>query len=232
MGRPPGFDRTKVMQAVERRFRRTGYAGTSVDDIAKATELGRGSLYAAFGDKNSLYLQTLSAYCERNEATWAAVLQGPDATALERLRTYLIRSAHFVHDDPDGLGCMVTGFVVDGVDHDPQARERVGQALGKIEDLLTECVRAAQRRGDLDPEAAATEVGQLLMAVNRGMEVLARAGFDAVNLERVADQAFRGLPLAARARSAQERAAEVERLPADTDEIGRHPVQICGGAAD
>ncbi|MEU5031550.1 TetR/AcrR family transcriptional regulator [Streptomyces milbemycinicus] len=190
-----------VMQAIERQFRRTGYAGTSVDDIAKAGGLGRGSLYAAFGGKSELYLQTLSAYCERNEAEWAAALEGPDEAALGRLHAYVVKSARFVHDDPDRLGCMVTGFVVEGVDHDPQADEHVRQALGRIEGSLTECVQAAQRHGDLDPEADAPQVSQLLMAANRGMEVLARAGLDTVALERVADEAFEGLPLTARARS-------------------------------
>ncbi|GGN35130.1 TetR family transcriptional regulator [Streptomyces fuscichromogenes] len=189
------------MRAVERKFRRTGYAGTSVDDIAKAGGLGRGSLYAAFGDKNTLYLETLSAYCDRNEAGWAAVLDGPDDTALERLRAYLVKSARFVHEDPDGLGCMVTGFVVEGVDHDPRAEARVRQALASIGRSLTECVRAAQRHGDLDPEADAAEVAHLLMAVNRGMEVMARAGLDTAALDRVCDHAFQGLPLTARARS-------------------------------
>ncbi|MDT0541381.1 MULTISPECIES: TetR/AcrR family transcriptional regulator [Streptomyces] len=203
MGRPPGFDKDKVVQAVERQFRRAGYAGTSVDDIAKAGGLGRGSLYAAFGDKSKLYLRTLEAYCDRSEAGWAAVLEGPDDTALERLHTYLMASARFVHDDPDQLGCMVTGFVVEGADHDPRAGARVRQALMRIESSLTECVQAAQRHGDLDPEADAPGVSQLLMAINRGMEVLAKAGFDAVALERVADQAFGGLPLTARARSRQ-----------------------------
>ncbi|MGW1624434.1 TetR/AcrR family transcriptional regulator [Streptomyces sp. NPDC002172] len=201
MGRPPGFDRDKVVQAVERQFRRTGYAGTSVDDIAKAGGLGRGSLYAAFGDKSKLYLQTLQAYCDRTEAAWAAVLEGPDDTALERLHAYLVQSARFVHEDPDGLGCMVTGFVVEGTGHDPQADARVKRALGRIEDALTGCVRAAQRQGDLDPEADVPGVGRLLMAVNRGMEVLARAGSDTATLEHVADQAFAGLPLTAQGRS-------------------------------
>jgi hypothetical protein len=108
-----------------------------------------------------------------------------------------------VHDIPDRLGCMVTGFVVEGVDHDPQASAHVRQALGRIEGSLTECVQAAQRHGDLDPKADASAISQLLMANNRGMEVLARAGFDTVALERVADQAFTGLPLTARARSRQ-----------------------------
>ncbi|MFE1884227.1 TetR/AcrR family transcriptional regulator [Streptomyces diastatochromogenes] len=203
MGRPPGFDKDKVVQAFERQFRRTGYAGTSVDDIAKAGGLGRGSLYAAFGDKSKLYLRTLEAYCDRNETAWAAVLEGPDDTALARLHAYLVKSARFVHDDPDRLGCMVTGFVVEGADHDPQAAARVRQALMRIESSLTECVQAAQRHGDLDPEAEASGISQLLMATNRGMEVLARAGFDAAALERLADQAFEGLPLTARARPQQ-----------------------------
>ncbi|MFG2368183.1 TetR/AcrR family transcriptional regulator [Streptomyces mirabilis] len=203
MGRPPGFDKDEVVHAVERQFRRTGYAGTSVDDIAKAGGLGRGSLYAAFGDKSKLYLRTLEAYCDRTETAWAAVLEGPDDTALERLHAYLVKSARCVHDDPDRLGCMVTGFAVEGVDHDPQAGARVRQALGTIEGSLTGCVQAAQRHGDLDPEADARGISHLLMAVNRGMEVLARAGFDVVALERVAAQAFEGLPLTTRARSQQ-----------------------------
>ncbi|MFF4117089.1 TetR family transcriptional regulator C-terminal domain-containing protein [Streptomyces sp. NPDC001714] len=108
-----------------------------------------------------------------------------------------------MHDDPDGLGCMVTGFVVEGSDHDPQAAARVKQALGRIESSLTECVQAAQRHGDLDAGADAHEISQLLMAINRGMEVLARGGLDTAALERVADQAFTGLPLTARGRRQQ-----------------------------
>ncbi|MFF7191301.1 hypothetical protein ACFZAR_40340 [Streptomyces sp. NPDC008222] len=64
-----------------------------------------------------------------------------------------------------------------------------------------------QRHGDLDPEADTREISHLLMAVNRGMEVLARAGFDVVALERVADQAFEGLPLTAQARSRSRQAS-------------------------
>ncbi|MFJ9346428.1 TetR/AcrR family transcriptional regulator [Streptomyces sp. NPDC101237] len=195
MGRPPGFDRNKVIQLVARQFRRTGYAGTSMDEIAKVSGLGRGSLYAAFGDKGKLYSQSLADYCARNEAEWAAVLDGPDATALERLHAYLMRSARIVHEDPERLGCLVTGFVVEGVDDNTAADARVRQALSAIERSLSDCVVAAQRHGDLDPAADAAEISRLLMAVNRGMEVMARAGFEPDALERVAAHAYAGLPL-------------------------------------
>ena len=82
-----------VLRAVEEQFRATGYAGTSLDDVAAATGLGRGSIYAAFGDKHELFMRSLSEYCERNEASVAAALDGPDDTALERLHAFLLAQA-------------------------------------------------------------------------------------------------------------------------------------------
>ncbi len=82
-----------VLQAIEEQFRATGYAGTSLDDVAAATGLGRGSIYAAFGDKHELFMRSLSEFCERTEARVAAALDGPDDTALERLHTFLLASA-------------------------------------------------------------------------------------------------------------------------------------------
>jgi AcrR family transcriptional regulator len=53
--RPRGFDETTVLRRARDRFWSTGFAGASVDQIAAATGLGKGSLYGAFGDKRQLY---------------------------------------------------------------------------------------------------------------------------------------------------------------------------------
>ena len=45
-------------------FWKTGYAGTSLDDIAAATGMNRPSLRAAFGDKHAIYLKALNEYWE------------------------------------------------------------------------------------------------------------------------------------------------------------------------
>src|SRR5712692_10706534 len=85
MGRPRSFDMATVLQAIEEQFRMTGYAGTSLDDVAAATGLGRGSIYAAFGGKHELFMRSLEEFCQRAEAHVAAVLDGPDETAVSRL---------------------------------------------------------------------------------------------------------------------------------------------------
>jgi len=39
-----------------------GYHATALPDLLRATRLSRGSLYAAFGDKHSLFLLALDRY--------------------------------------------------------------------------------------------------------------------------------------------------------------------------
>src|SRR6201997_608555 len=61
-GRPRSFD---VEGAVERAmgvFWSRGYHATALPDLLRATKLSRGSLYAAFGDKHSLFLRALDRY--------------------------------------------------------------------------------------------------------------------------------------------------------------------------
>ena len=43
-------------------FWKKGFQGTSLDDITAATGLAKPSLYAAFGDKNALFLKVLDRY--------------------------------------------------------------------------------------------------------------------------------------------------------------------------
>ena len=54
MARPRGFDEKQVLNAVRDQFWNAGYAATSLEDLMRVSGLGKGSLYAAFGDKRRL----------------------------------------------------------------------------------------------------------------------------------------------------------------------------------
>jgi AcrR family transcriptional regulator len=73
------------------RCRVTGFAGTSIDEVAAATGLGKGSLYGAFGDKRQLYLRVFDRYCTEVPEATVRSLTGPDDGAYARLRQ---RPAH------------------------------------------------------------------------------------------------------------------------------------------
>src|SRR4030081_2583204 len=86
MARPRGFDERQVLQAARDEFWSCGYAGTSIDDVAASTGLGKGSLYGAFGDKHALFLRVFDDYCAEMVTTVRTALDGPDSGAYSRLR--------------------------------------------------------------------------------------------------------------------------------------------------
>jgi len=194
MGRPPGFDRREVLAAVEREFRKNGYDGTSLDDISAATGLGRGSLYAAFGDKHALFLAALGDYCDQDEASSSAALAGPDETAMQRLRAYLIDAVDRQLNDPERLACMASRFTVELAGRDWDATARLRQAFDAQRAALTGCLRAAQRNGDLDPAADPVTLATLLAVDFRGIGSLIGIGLDRAELVTVVDAALAGLP--------------------------------------
>lgn len=196
MGRPRSFDTPTALRAIEDQFRLTGYAGTSLDDVAAATGLGRGSIYAAFGDKHDLFMRSLDEFCQRNEAYVAAVLDGPDETAVARLHAFLLGAAQ-VGDGGTAPKCMATKFAIELDKQDPEARERVARSFSVLRRRLRDCILAAQRHGDLDPSADADVLAGLVWTATRGLDVMASAGETTAELEPIAEATFRSLPLTA-----------------------------------
>ena len=69
-GRPRAYDPTTALTGARDAFWRHGYSATSLDVLSDATDMNRPSMYAAFGDKRSLYLQTLDGYIA-DASAWA-----------------------------------------------------------------------------------------------------------------------------------------------------------------
>src|SRR6266851_6361591 len=62
MARPREFDRDGAVERAMSVFWRKGYAATSTDDLLRAMNIGRQSMYDTFGDKHRLYLEALEKY--------------------------------------------------------------------------------------------------------------------------------------------------------------------------
>src|SRR2546425_3042027 len=86
MGRPRSFDINRALDRALQVFWRKGYEGTSLSDLTKAVGVNRPSLYAAFGDKESLFRKALDRYLDGPAAYIQEALKEPTARAVvERL---------------------------------------------------------------------------------------------------------------------------------------------------
>ena len=64
MARPRQYDEQVLLERAQDEFWVNGYDRTSIDDLAAATGVGNGSLYAAYGSKLGLFLAVFQRYCD------------------------------------------------------------------------------------------------------------------------------------------------------------------------
>jgi TetR/AcrR family transcriptional regulator, transcriptional repressor for nem operon len=194
MARPRGFDEKKVLQAARDEFWSCGYAATSIDDVAAATGLGKGSLYGAFGDKHALFLRVFDDYCTDAVNAVRGALDGPDSGAYGRLRAHVLAVARSTGNDTDRRGCLLARGTAELAGSDPAVAARAKQTFDAIEQALVGCIEGAQRAGDIDPSADGRQLAGLILAILRGIEALGKAGKSKAALRGIADAALAVLP--------------------------------------
>ena len=183
-----------MLRRARDRFWSTGFAGTSVDEVAAATGLGKGSLYGAFGDKRQLYFRVFDRYCTEVTEKTRRSLSGPDEGAYARLCAHVLAVADATARDTGHLGCLLANGTAELAGQDPAVTDRARRTFGALEDALVECIQQAQRHSDIDPAADARRHARLLLAVLRGIEALGKASIDEQSLRSIAEAAIDALP--------------------------------------
>ena len=181
-GRPRGFDPDEVLDRARDAFWNTGFAATSLDDLATATGLNRPSLYGAFGDKQALYLAALEKSRAELTASLTAALAQDEPLRAGLARVYTAAAAIYARGELGQRGCFLIGTAVTEAVADPKIREALGQALSEIDEAFEARFRRAQAAGDLSRQADPAGLAKLATATLNGMAVRARAGGDQASL--------------------------------------------------
>lgn len=190
MSRPRTFDEETVLRSVEQEFWDRGFAATSMSDIMAASGLGKGSLYAAFGDKEAIFDRVYELYCDDATAAVRAALDGPDDSAFERLRSHLVRAATRRGSSGVERACLLAKTTAELAARRPSVAERSRRTFEDLAEILAACVAAGQRAGDVDPQLDPVRTGNSLLATLRGLEALGESGVDEQVLVDAADSAI------------------------------------------
>jgi AcrR family transcriptional regulator len=174
-GRPREFDVNDALETAMTMFWRDGYAGASLNRIAAAIGVGKPSLYAAFGDKEHLYLRALAHYGARLQEHYAQVLEAePNARrAIEALLLSAIEPAE--HRAGPG-GCMVVaGAATCDADGVPAAvRGAISDALHARFRAIEQRLERGKREGQLAASANTTALASFYSTVHAGLVVQAQ----------------------------------------------------------
>jgi TetR/AcrR family transcriptional regulator, transcriptional repressor for nem operon len=164
------FDTDAAIEAALASFRATGYEGTSIQALVEATGVGRGSLYAAFGSKEGLYLQALDRYRE-NYADPLIALLGTEAPALELIREILVGLVDEIVRDDRRLACLIVSAATERIHQDSQVASRVRTTTQSLEDAFTQLLTTAQANGEIGPADDPRGLARLLVMTTHGLRV-------------------------------------------------------------
>ena len=174
VGRPRGFD---VDQALDRAlliFWRKGFVATSISDLTEAMGINRPSLYATFGNKESLLRRALERYFKGPSSYLQEALR--QTTSFEVARHILLGIIDLISASSTPPTCLwVHSAMSCGDLSDPLAQEfahqrRVGLAA------LRDRFQRGILEGELPACTDAAALAQFLQTVNVGLSVQGATG--------------------------------------------------------
>src|ERR1700693_3042784 len=167
------FDEREVIAIALDVFWRKGLHDATMQDLAAATGVQRGSLYNAYGDKEAIFLRAFDQYAGQflETAGEALAAQGDAAARLKNFFDVII--ANMTSGSPP-RGCLTTRTALDAAISSTAVRQRVQSLLSRLEQLIDKAISSAP---DKLPAIDANRLARVVVTFTRGLAVMERGGY-------------------------------------------------------
>lgn len=191
-GRPRQFDVDQALDAALVLFWRHGYEGTSLAALTDVMGINMPSLYAAFGNKETLFRKALDRYLQKPASYFAAALE--ESTARRATEKLFQGAIDMVMDPRHPDGCLL---VQGGLATGPMA-EWVRKELGLLRTAAEAALRGRYERAiaqrDLPKSVDAAKLARYIVTVLWGLSVQRVGGATRAQLKEVVQWAMRAWP--------------------------------------
>jgi len=183
LARPREFDEDKVLDGAMNVFWAHGYEGASLPDLLKGMGLTRGSLYKAYKDKKSLFINILHRYDEA-EVEKATQLLGDEnlKDGLDRIDK-LFASVLSAIEREDYRGCLLCSAAAGPAHNDKQISEAVHGLLNKMKSGFEIALKNSSQHAELSKERLG-QLADLLLTQYVGLRILSRSQASKETLKR------------------------------------------------
>ena len=191
-GRPLSFDRAAALNQAMLLFWRHGFEATSLSQLTSAMGITPPSIYTAFGDKKTLFLEAVRFYLSGPVNSESIITGAPSAknAAQQLLQTAIIGFTGT--DTPPG--CLLASAAISCSAAASDVQQALAAIRGEIELQLATKILGAVASGELPVDTDADALAGHVIAVIQGLSTLARDGAKQEKLARVAAAAMRAWP--------------------------------------
>ena len=189
MGRKKTYDRDTLIEKSMEMFRDRGFAGTSTQMLVDGLGVNRYSLYAEFGDKQTLFEAALDRYNDLVIEPRFGPLEGHDA-GLDEVRALLEFYGSAAEGPASGRGCLLCNTAIELGPRDPSGAGFVERYFERLSRAFGSALDNAHRNGELHDSVDPQQEAEFLTASVLGMFVMLRAAAPAGVVERAAGAAI------------------------------------------
>jgi AcrR family transcriptional regulator len=192
-GRPREFNREAALEAAMVVFWRKGFAAASMNDLCDAMGIRSPSLYAAFGGKESLYLEAIQHYVRTiGPPVWGKL--GEETTARASVEQLLLAGAESLPEsETTPSGCMAMLGAVS--DEWPTAIAETAKCIrAEMMQMLRTRLSEGVSGGELPASTDVDTLSRVFLGVFQGMAIQARDGASVVQLRDMARAAMFAWP--------------------------------------
>jgi AcrR family transcriptional regulator len=202
-GRPRSFDREAALDAAMQVFWAKGYESTSISDLTEVMGINPPSLYAAFGDKERLFMEAVQRYAQARGTSCPYCEETTAREAIERLLTYM---ATELTESCNPRGCMMLMAATTSSNTSAQLQKALADMRTASRDRMKDRIKRGIGDGDVPAGTDAGALADFYSTIMTGMSMNARDGATRKSLMATVTQAMQLFPQAAKApRAARKR---------------------------
>ncbi len=183
-GRPRLFDTDEALQRAMLVFWRRGYRGTSLDDLTQALEINRPSLYAAFGDKEELFLQVIDHYRDRMIVPAVRLLVSCE-NLRDGLHAFTRALGSVILDNETPPGCLIACLLTEECCESEVIKQKLASLIDSADRVFTRVFK--EHQAELNPAISPEAAGKFLASMTHGLSIRARAGASKRTLAEISD---------------------------------------------
>ena len=182
------YNEAEVLDRAMATFWAHGYQATSISDLVAATGINRGSIYAAFEDKHTLFVRALERYDQQHRLDFLARIENDNDPKSAILAVFdAVIAAALGGAKPSG--CLLVNTALELSEHDPEIARIVRNSLTEVEEFFSRQIAKGQVQGKLPGGLDPKKTGAALLALFLGLRVLSRSRPEPDLLAAIAEQA-------------------------------------------
>jgi len=184
MARTKAFNEEEVLDKAVQVFWAKGYEATSMQDLVEAMGIQRGSLYATFGSKQQLFLQSLERYGKVVVKQFLDILESKPS-GIESIELFFAQLVEHLLTAGPLRSCLVTNSAIERGLRDEETKQQVQHLLQTLKKGFYKTLQRARENGEIATDLDLNRIADFLTSNMQGLLVMGKVCSERLVLEGI-----------------------------------------------